>query len=54
VGKFERVYILAAAANGDQKATFEVGSKQVDLNIENWGGFIGQWDNRTWSKKWRQ
>ena len=50
VGKFERVHILAAAANGDQKATFEVGSKQVDLNIENWGGFIGQWDNRTWSK----
>jgi alpha-mannosidase len=50
VGKFGRLYILAAAANGDQKATFEVGSKQVDLSIENWGGFIGQWDNRTWSK----
>jgi alpha-mannosidase len=50
VGKFERVYILAAAANGDQKATFAVGSKQVALNIENWGEFIGQWDNRTWSK----
>jgi len=49
-GKFERVYILAASAHGDQEAAFEVGGKQVDLNIEDWGGFIGQWDDRTWSK----
>jgi alpha-mannosidase len=49
-GKFNRLYILAAAANGDQKGTFEVGGKQVNLNIEDWGGFIGQWDDRSWSK----
>jgi alpha-mannosidase len=49
-GEFNRVYVLAASANGDQKATFEVGGKQLDLNIENWGGFIGQWDDRSWSK----
>ena len=49
-GEFNRIYILAASANGDQKATFEIGGKRVDLNIEDWGGFIGQWYDRTWSK----
>ena len=48
-GNFNRVYLLAAAADGDQKASFEVGSRKVDLNIQDWGGFIGQWDNRRWS-----
>jgi alpha-mannosidase len=49
-GKFNRIYLLAASADSDQKATFRVGRKQIDLNIEEWGGFIGQWDDRTWSK----
>ncbi len=48
-GPITAVYILAASANGDQKATFKVGSKKVELNIQDWGGFIGQWDNRQWS-----
>ena len=47
-GHFNRVYILAASIGGDQKATFEVGSKQAELNVEDWGGFIGQWDDRVW------
>jgi alpha-mannosidase len=50
-GAYNRVYILAASADGDQKATFNVGDTHVDLNIQNWGGFIGQWDDRTWSSK---
>jgi alpha-mannosidase len=45
------VYLLAASAEGDQYATFEVGGKKVDLNIQNWGGFIGQWDDRRWSSR---
>src|SRR5437773_11712044 len=45
------VYIVAAAADGDQKATFRVGNTPVDLNIQNWGGFIGQWDDRQWKTK---
>ena len=49
-GRFNRVYILAASADGDQNATFNVGGRDVDLDIEDWGGFIGQWDDRTWSK----
>jgi len=47
-GHYNRVYVLAASTDGDQKAIFEVGSKQTELNIEDWGGFIGQWDDRVW------
>jgi alpha-mannosidase len=46
-GKFNRVYVLAAA-DGDQTATFKVGDRAVDLKVQNWTGFIGQWDNRVW------
>jgi alpha-mannosidase len=46
-GDFNRVYILAAA-NGDQTATFNLDRAASTLNIENWGGFIGQWDTRLW------
>jgi alpha-mannosidase len=48
-GNFSRVYILAASNDGDQKATFDVGGKPVELNIQDWGGFIGQWDDRQWT-----
>jgi len=47
-GKYNRVYLLAAAANGDQKATFRAGEKPVELTIQDWTGFIGQWDDRIW------
>ena len=46
-GKFNRVYVLAAA-DGDQTGTFQAGDKSVDVTVQNWGGFIGQWDNRIW------
>ena len=44
-----KVYLVAASANGDQNAPFELANKKVDLTIQDWGGFIGQWDNRQWS-----
>jgi alpha-mannosidase len=50
-GKFNKVYVLAASADGDQRATFKVGKTPVDLTIEDWGGFIGQWDTRLWKPK---
>jgi alpha-mannosidase len=50
-GDYNRVYVLAASAEGDQKASFKTGSKSVDLTVENWGGFIGQWDDRQWVAK---
>jgi alpha-mannosidase len=48
-GNYNRVYLLAASANGDQKADFEIGGRKAELMIQDWGGFIGQWDDRTWS-----
>src|SRR5216684_3384347 len=50
-GRYNRVYILAASAEGDQKAMFAVGSAKVELNIQDWGGFIGQWNDRQWIGK---
>ena len=50
-GNYNRVYVLAASSDGDQNATFHVGETPVQLNIEDWGGFVGQWDNRSWTKK---
>ena len=48
---YNRVYLLAASADGDRKATFEVGSNKAELNIQDWSGFIGQWDDRQWTSK---
>jgi alpha-mannosidase len=50
-GKYNNVYVLAASAKGDQRATFQVGKTPVSLTIEDWGGFIGQWDTRVWKPK---
>ena len=49
-GRFNRVYILASSADGDQKASFRVGDKLADLIVQDWGGFIGQWDTRVWKR----
>jgi alpha-mannosidase len=45
------VYVLAASADGDQQATFRVGEDAVDATIQDWGGFIGQWDDRIWKSR---
>jgi alpha-mannosidase len=50
-GDFNRVYLLAASSDGDQTASFHIGKEAVPLNIQDWGGFVGQWDTRTWSEK---
>jgi alpha-mannosidase len=46
-GGFDRVYILAAA-DGDAPATFQLGGHPFARMIQNWTGYIGQWDNRLW------
>ncbi|HEV2617820.1 MAG TPA: glycoside hydrolase family 38 C-terminal domain-containing protein [Candidatus Acidoferrales bacterium] len=48
-GKFNRVYLLAASADGDQQATFKVGDTSTDLTIQNWGGYIGQSYDRSFT-----
>jgi alpha-mannosidase len=54
-GDFNRLYLLAAAYGGDQEGTFEVTSPstsaRIGLKVEDWSGFIGQWDTRTWTEK---
>lgn len=50
-GTYNRLYILAAAKDGDQNAEFQVGNARANLDIENWGGFIGQWDDRLWTER---
>jgi alpha-mannosidase len=49
-GNFNRLYLLAASADGDQRARFRVGEQQTELTIQDWSGHIGQWDDRIWSK----
>ena len=45
-GQFNRLYLLAAAVNGDTDGTFSVNGQPIKLHIQNWTGYIGQWDNR--------
>jgi alpha-mannosidase len=47
-GNYDRLYLLAASYGGDQHATFQIGSTSVPLTIQDWSGYIGQWDNRQW------
>ena len=46
-GHYNRIYILAASADGDQNAAFLIGGRKITLNIQDWSGFIGQWDTRS-------
>ncbi|HKS71803.1 MAG TPA: glycoside hydrolase family 38 C-terminal domain-containing protein [Terriglobales bacterium] len=50
-GNFNRIYLLAASSDSDQTADFLVGTEKTQLDVQNWGGFIGQWDDREWSSK---
>jgi len=50
-GSFTRLYLLAAASEGDQRAIFRVGETNTELTIQDWGGYIGQWDNRIWKSR---
>lgn len=57
-GNFNKLYILAAVsemwgfrmaeAGTASRGTFKVGSVSVDIPIEAWSGFIGQWERRLW------
>jgi alpha-mannosidase len=47
-GKYNRLYLLAAASNSDQIATFKFGAQPASVNIQEWTGSVGQWDDRIW------
>lgn len=48
-GKFNTLVLLAASSQGDQTATFDVDGRGVSLKVQDWSGYIGQWDNRLWN-----
>jgi alpha-mannosidase len=48
-GDFNRVYVLAAAMGGDQPTSIGVDGTSTSINIPEWTGFVGQWDNRNWT-----
>jgi alpha-mannosidase len=50
-GDHQRLYFLAASSDGDQIASFVVGGKPAPLTVQNWTGYVGQWDNRLWTTK---
>jgi alpha-mannosidase len=45
-GEFNELYLLAASVNGDADGTFTVDGQPTTLHVQNWTGYIGQWDNR--------
>jgi alpha-mannosidase len=49
--KFNSIYVLAMAVNGDTDATFKVDDHATQLHIQDWSGFIGQWDNRVFQEE---
>ena len=46
-GDFNRIHLLAAA-DGDAAGTIEIGDMSQPMQVPNWTGFIGQWDDRIW------
>jgi len=52
-GKYNRVYLLAAA-DEDTSGVFKIDKNEIKLNVQDWTGYIGQYDNRVWddSKKY--
>src|SRR4029079_2298142 len=48
--KVQQLHVLAASVGGDQDVAFRVGSDEVKLTVQDWSGFIGQWDNRQWKQ----
>ena len=45
-GNNNRLVILAAATGGDATGTFSLDGKPFELNVQDFTGFIGQWDSR--------
>ena len=45
-----RLYVLAASAGGDQNVAFRVGSETTNVTVQDWSGFVGQWDSRQWKE----
>jgi alpha-mannosidase len=45
-GPYNQLYLLAASVNGDTNGEFDIDGNPTVLKVQNWTGYIGQWDNR--------
>ena len=45
---FERLHVLAAASGGDQSGSWRLGQRWQVVTVQDWRGYIGQWDHRLW------
>jgi alpha-mannosidase len=45
-GDHNRLFLLAASAGGDSEGVFKVDDQATALRVQDWTGYIGQWDNR--------
>ncbi|MDX2110568.1 MAG: glycoside hydrolase family 38 C-terminal domain-containing protein [Verrucomicrobiota bacterium] len=45
-GHYNSLYLLAASTGGDTDAEFTIDGTATKLRIQDWNGYIGQWDNR--------
>lgn len=52
-GPYDRVYLLAAA-DGDTDASLTIGKQKHDWHVQNWTGFVGQWDDRQWDTQFEK
>ena len=52
-GEYNRVYLLAAATE-DTDGVFLVDDKPHKLSIQEWTGFVGQWDDRVWDREFAE
>ena len=43
---YNKLYILAASKDGDTSGTFMIGETPVEVEIQDFTEFVGQWDNR--------
>ena len=44
----DKIYLLAAAVDGDAPADFQINGSNIHKTVQDWSGYIGQWDNRIW------
>ncbi len=45
---YGKVYLLVSSSDGDVNGSFRVGDQTKQATVQNWGGYVGQWDNRLW------